>query len=363
MNQPIVEGEFRILFMDRGEASYIERDLLILSATASVTRYSFLARRPLALFGAWFKQLVLCMKELRRAHLLIVHFAGWNSILPVLMAKLFDRPSVLFLHGTDAVAIPEVDYGNFRKWPLSLVTELSLKWAARVVVVDDSLVFSRNGFFQGPSSEQGILQFVPELKTPVDVIPHGFDPDTWKPTFGYKDIDILTVGSGFEDSRLRKLKGVDRFLVAARLCPDLRFVIIGWDARETKDIPANVSILPKVCHGELPSYYQRSKCYAQLSLSEGFGCALVEAMFCGCVPVVNAVGAMPGIVAGQGVVLQTGSDSEVVKGLRKALDSHAIGIGQEIAFHARRTYPIALRRDRILDLVRRMACSPRTGAA
>jgi len=173
----------------------------------------------------------------------------------------------------------------------------------------------------------------------------------WKPADITKDIDVLAVGTGFQNSRVRHLKGVDRFLTSARLCPELRFMIIGWEGSSEEDIPSNVTVLPKLEHEQLLDYYQRSRSYAQLSLSEGFGCALVEAMFCGCVPVVNAIGAMPGIVADVGVVVRAERGEELVLGLRQAASHFRPEISGEVVIHAQRIYPIRLRGERILALL------------
>jgi len=193
------------------------------------------------------------------------------------------------------------------------------------------------------------------MKTPLEVIPHGFDPMLWKPADIPKDIDVLTVGTGFQNSRVRHLKGVDRLLTSARLCPELRFMIIGWEGSSEVDIPSNVTVLPRLEHEQLLNYYQRSRSYAQLSLSEGFGCALVEAMFCGCVPVVNDVGAMPDILANLGVVVRAELDDELASGLKNAASQDLPELSKKVVRHARSTYPISLRGERIHALVRSLA--------
>lgn len=340
----------RILFIDRGPASYVDRDLRLLKEGHEVERVSFMARSGLQLPVALVGQLISCIRGMSRARLVIVHFAGWGSFIPLLLARVSFRPSVLFLHGVDAVSLPELDYGNFRKWPLSMVTRASLKLASRIVVVDASLVRSVNSGASGVDTEQGIKHFVPELTTPVMVIPHGFDPTKWFPAEVPKDIDVITVGSGLTDERVRKLKGVDRLVDAARLCPELRFLVVGWDGSSDHGLPHNVEVMSLVPNDRLPAIYQRAKCYLQLSLSEGFGCALVEAMFCGCIPVVNQVGAMPGIVDIYGRVVDARSDQDVVSAIRWACDA-SIDRSSAVAKHAMVSYPLSRRRSSLLQLV------------
>lgn len=339
----------RILFVDRGPASYVDRDLRLMEEHSEVERVSFMARSGLRLPLALLGQMIGCLRCLPHVRLVIVHFAGWGSIVPLLLARLASRPSVLFLHGVDAVSLPELDYGNFRKWPLSLVTRASLKLASRIVVVDPSLVRSVNSAASGVATEQGIMHFVPELTTPVEVIPHGFDPAKWFPAEGPKDIDVITVGSGLADERVRRLKGVDRLLDAARSCPDLRFLVVGWEGSPGHELPQNVKVMSRVPNERLPAIYQRAKCYVQLSLSEGFGCALVEAMFCGCVPVVNRVGAMPGIVDVYGKVIDARSNKDVVAAIRWACGA-PMEQSYAVVEHAMVTFPLGRRREALVQL-------------
>ncbi|MBL7955317.1 MAG: glycosyltransferase family 4 protein [Flavobacteriales bacterium] len=311
----------RILFVDRGAASYIERDIDLLRERFEVIRLSFLARDLSGLPGALFIQFFRCLVHLNGSDVVFVHFAGWGSLLPLALARLGSRPSVLFLHGADAVSLPDLNYGNFRKWPLSAVTRLSLKLASRIIVVDGSLISSTNPIGSNGPTKQGIRHFVPDLRTPVRVIPHGFDTKVWFPSEVQKEIDVVTVASNLGDQRIRRLKGVDKLLSVAADCPELRFLVIGWDGATLSDLPSNVNVLPRVPNEELPGIFRRTRCYAQLSLSEGFGCALVEAMCCGCVPVVNKVGAMPGILGTHGRSIEASQDQELIEAIRWACDS------------------------------------------
>jgi glycosyltransferase involved in cell wall biosynthesis len=248
-----------------------------------------------------------------------VHFAGWNSIFPLLIARMFRKHSVLFVHGTDCVGFPSIGYGNFRKWPLARVTCLSLRLARKVVAVDDSLISSVNTYATVPPSHQGIKHYCKGLKTPTMVLPHGFEPDDWPIGNGERDVDVLTVGVGLGEEWRRKLKGVDLLISAAYEFPQRKFVVIGIPQGAIVDLPPNVETYSEVPPSELRGWYQRSVCYVQVSMSEGFGCALAEAMLSGCIPVVSDVGAMPTIVGGAGHIVECRSASALGTALRDAL--------------------------------------------
>lgn len=343
----------RILFIDRGAASYIERDIELLRERYEVIRFSFIAREVSRLPAALIIQFFRCLMYMRGSALVFVHFAGWGSMLPLALARLMSRPSVLFLHGADAVSLPDMNYGNFRKWPLSAVTRMSLRLASRIIVVDDSLIRSTNPNGSIGPTKQGIRHFVPDLQTPVRVIPHGFDPKVWFPSDARKEIDVVTVASSLGDERIRRLKGVDRLLSVAADCPELQFLIIGWDGPSHPDHQSNVKVLPRVANEQLPEIFRKTRCYAQLSLSEGFGCALVEAMCCGCVPVVSRVGAMPGIIGGHGRAVDLESHADLAKALRWACDG-PIQRSWAVAEYVTSRFSISHRRDDLNALVHEM---------
>ncbi|MBL7946083.1 MAG: glycosyltransferase family 4 protein [Flavobacteriales bacterium] len=136
---------------------------------------------------------------------------------------------------------------------------------------------------------------------------------------GPRDIDVVSVALGDRRPSTLVLKGIDMLIQAATAKPDLRIVVIGLGSPNTVEVPENITFLPPVPNDSLSSYYQRAKVYAQLSLSEGFPNALCEAMLCGCVPLVSAVGAMPEVVGDAGVIVPLRDTSLVIKQLDRAL--------------------------------------------
>lgn len=109
-----------------------------------------------------------------------------------------------------------------------------------------------------------------------------------------KDIDILFVGT------FRRLKGPDRVLRVVQALkkdfPEIRAVFLGdgYLFNEIRQmvtefgLGVNVQLLGHV--DDTVSWFQRSKCLLMPSSSEGLPTAMLEAMACGCVPVVSNVG-------------------------------------------------------------------------
>ncbi len=109
-----------------------------------------------------------------------------------------------------------------------------------------------------------------------------------------KDIDILFVGT------FRRLKGPDRVLrVIQKLkkdFPNIRAIFLG-DGYLFSEIRQMVHDLELENHVQLQghvdetlSWFQRAKCLLMPSRSEGLPTSMLEAMACGCVPLVSDVG-------------------------------------------------------------------------
>lgn len=333
----------KLLFFDRGNASYIRTDLEALRTFADVKRFSFVARTWYALPLAFLRQLWGGLLAMHGCQTVVVHFAGWNALVPLFLARIFRKPSFLFLHGTDAASIPELDYGQFRKWPLSWATSMSMRLAKRVVVADEGLLHTQNTYSGSRVVEQGLRVFVPDLRTPVSVIPHGLDAEKWPLGEGARDIDVLTVAVGLASARVRRIKGVDLLLEVASRMSELRFVVVGLSGDGVVPIPGNVIAYPEVSPEVLRSLYQRAKCYAQLSRTESFGVALVEAMLSGCIPVVSPVGAMPAIIGDTGCVVQGRVHEDIRAGVMSALKMVGPDASAQVRQRAAQRYRFSVR--------------------
>lgn len=139
---------------------------------------------------------------------------------------------------------------------------------------------------------------------------------------------VLTVGRLDRESRYQK--GIAYVLQAARLMPDLRFLVVGPVLDEAgrklvRAMPPNVRWTGWVDPENCVAIFNRASAYVQPSRHESFGCSVVEAMLCECVPVVSKDGALPEIVGDSGIYAEDYSPEAVAAAIRKALASPELG--------------------------------------
>lgn len=210
----------------------------------------------------------------------------------------------------DCMNMPEINYGNFRKKWLKKATIYSFKNCSLILPVAQALIKQEYQFDPKISSKQGLLNLIPDLKTPMQVIPNGFDTDYWKDLGETRNqSSFISVATGTSHPPRAQVKGYDLIEQLAGNHPDWTFTLVG-DSNYNSYNP-NVKVLGKQGIKELRSFYNSHQFYLQLSTSEGFPNALGEAMACGCVPIGSAVGAIPEIIGEKKLILQRKSISDL----------------------------------------------------
>jgi glycosyltransferase involved in cell wall biosynthesis len=160
------------------------------------------------------------------------------------------------------------------------------------------------------SSKQGLLNLIPDLRTPIQVIPNGFDTHFWKDLEKKRDLlSFISVATGTSNPARARVKGYDLIEQLAANHPEWTFTLAGDPNYFSPN--QNVKILGKQSNTELLGLYNSHQFYLQLSTSEGFPNALGEAMACGCVPIGSAVGAIPEIIGEAKLILQKKSISDL----------------------------------------------------
>jgi len=124
-------------------------------------------------------------------------------------------------------------------------------------------------------------------------------------------------------SKTRRLKGLDCFARVSSHVSEARFVLVGRSdgptATELRSLGPRLEVLGELPYGEVVSWMRRAKVCCQLSYRESFGVAIVEAMACGCVPVVTRAGALPEIVGAVGHSAAYGDVEATTSAVRSAL--------------------------------------------
>ena len=310
----------KVLLVTPSFQSFIQQDIIFLSKNFDLTIDSYNWKKkelaPIYMIQQFFNVLV----NLSNMDMVLVHFGGYWSFFPGLLGKLFQKPVYIILHGTDCASIPELNYGSLRIPLLNWFCKKSYGWATELLPVSNSLVNSGNDFFQkGKNIENGFLHHFPQLKTPYSVIPNGFDPEFWKPNIDNNKIPktFLAVLS----SEQYMLKGGDLILELAKRFPECIFKIAGMTKPEVFNLNLeNIHFLGNLNAEKLKTEYQKANFYFQLSVFEGFGCALCEAMLCGCTPIGSKVNIIPEIIGETGYILEHRDINLLEKLIRKILE-------------------------------------------
>ena len=293
----------KLIYIYPKKATFIERDLLFLNKKYKVLTQDLDWGSPRKLVINFIKQFFFLFNNIFKSEAIIINFGGYFSYLPTILGKLFKIRTFIILNGTDCVSFPKYNYGSLRKGVLKSFIYNSYKNATKLLPVDTSLVLQKYTYIDDVTfKKQGFQFFFPELKTPYKVIPNGFDTTYWN-----FNIDIVKKGFisvGYVNSiKTFQLKGFDLIIEVAKRLPNQSFTLIGLSdlfKNQLKDIPKNVISIPYLNEDELKKEYQKHQFSLQISLNEGFGCALAESMLCGCIPIVSNVGALPNVIKDAG---------------------------------------------------------------
>jgi glycosyltransferase involved in cell wall biosynthesis len=262
------------------------------------------------------------IRKLRRSDVVFGWFASWHTFAALALARLMRRPSVLVIGGVDTARMPEIGYGAQRGGPRRWMARRTIAMATRLIT---------NSRYSLREIEAN-LDIGPDR---VALVHHGI-PDRFEDQAGEpgKEPLALTVGVVYRTNLERKGHAV--FVAAARLVPDVEFVLAGkWQDDAVDELRAaaspNLTLTGFLEDAELDRLFGRAAAYVQPSRHEGFGLAVAEAMLARCVPVVTDAGALLEVVGDTGVVIEAPSPEAVAAGVRKALE-----LGPEAGERARR---------------------------
>lgn len=241
------------------------------------------------------------------ARAVVVWFAGWHAVVPVTVAWLLRRPSLVITGGYDVTSVPEAGYGMRR----NLAGRLASRW-----------VLSRATLLMA-NSESGraeTLSVVPRAAARTLVVHHGIPDFPGEPGDGPRG-GALTVGVVDSPNLLRK--GLLAFAAAAARLPEVPFVVAGpiadpAAARRLREA-GDVELTGELSDAQLAERYRGAGTYVQASRHEGFGMSVAEAMLGGCVPVVTRAGALPEVVGDAGIVIDGDGPEALAAAIRTAL--------------------------------------------
>ena len=320
----------RVLYVHNSEASFVQIDREILAERYEIEDL----RQP----GRW-PNPVKVVGGVLRADLVFGWFASWHTFVPITLAWLLRKPSVMIVGGFDTANMPDIGYG-YQQGGLRRAASRWIMRRARRLATNSEYSLTELEHNAGIARER------------VTVIHHGV-PDPFGGEPGAKEREALTVGAVNRNTLVQK--GQIPFVEASRLVPDVTFTLAGkWLDESVEQLRGragdNVTFTGWLSDKDLHAAYRRAAVYVQASRHEGFGLAVAEAMLAGCVPVVMNVTAMPEVVGDAGVFVESQDPEDVAGGVRRALE-----LGPDAARRAREriltAFPMERRRDGILRLV------------
>jgi glycosyltransferase involved in cell wall biosynthesis len=342
-----------LLYCYLSTSSFVNQDISTLQIDFNVKLFLFKSRNKLLLPVVLLRQKLFLFRNIYSAKALICQFAGYHSLLPVIFGKIFRKPCVVVVGGTDCTSMPSINYGNLRKPLLRWFTLKSLKFAAHIISPSRSLVECDYTYSDLDFPKQGYRYFDKSIKTSYSVIFNGVDTTRFKPGDRplNKKSSFLTICANI-DKRNFRLKGIDLFIAVAEYFPDCDFAIIGKVTDGFNMIkPDNVNLIDFVPNEDLPAKMTQFTFYCQLSMSEGFGLALAEAMACGCIPIVSRVGIMDFIAGDSGFYLENRDVYLLKSVIGKALESDIVSLGIRARARIVENFEAQKRRTELLKLL------------
>jgi glycosyltransferase involved in cell wall biosynthesis len=224
---------------------------------------------------------ILEILQVRAADLVWIWGADYWAIPFILFAKLFRKPVLVSVLGYEVYINEQIGYGNQRFCIRGAVSRWIIRSATTAITMSEAY-------------RKIVRELLPGME--VIVIPGCIDETLCEQPLPDKSGVVTATCLNTND----ELKGIHIFKGAARFIPDMKII---------RNIP----------HEELMQEFRKAKVYCQLSLTESFGMSLLEAMACGCVPVVTDRDALPEVVGDTGFVVLYGDVYETAKVIRSAL--------------------------------------------
>lgn len=344
-----------LLLVYNYRSSFIAKDVAIFAKEFNVVEFDFFTTKKWQTPGRFVAQLFFLLRYVFTAQIVVCQFAGYHSLLPLLLAKFFKKPSLIISGGTDAHYFPNIGYGNWQKKGLRTFTAWSFRLATHLAPKHGSLMWSDYTYDSHVPSPQGIAARLPHCSLQSTVITNGYDAAKWKRVKEKKPSTFLTVSGAWEYGFQQQLKGIDLLLEVAPHFPQCTFYILGLDNfNRIANPPSNVVLLPAVKNSDLPAVYSEMTYYLQLSMAEGFPNALCEAMLCECVPIGSAVFSIPEIVGESGFVLKERTVASLIDLITSALKADTIALGKKARKQIEENYSEAKRSQALLQLCKQL---------
>lgn len=237
-----------------------------------------------------------------------IWFGDTWALCGTFIAKLLGKRSIIVAGGYDVANEPSIGYGLLSRPLMRFVPLIAFGACDRIIAVSEFIAKEARRLVKGPDK--------------VMVVYNGLNHSLFRDT-GQERNTCTTVGNVTPSAY--RVKGIDSFLKVVDNSPNEHFTLVGrTDLGIEVEKRANLDLSDYKVGEDLVEVLNRSKYYLQLSVREGFGLAVAEAMACGCVPVVTDRGALPEVVGDTGFVVPHGDWGKVSEIIQGEYD-HAMG--------------------------------------
>ncbi|MCC5917454.1 MAG: glycosyltransferase family 4 protein [Cryomorphaceae bacterium] len=313
----------RVLYVFQKPNILVKRDIEMLGSEYIVDENEFKYNNKINVIYAIFKDIkkVFTTWDNTTYCLIVVRFAGYHGLIPLLFARIKKIPALVIVGGTDAARLPGINYGNYRSKLLGWITNLNYYLAKNAVFVHESLIEQKYTYDKNEPLNQGVKSF---FKGHLNcyIVYNGYKANIYKPdnTIDRKNKSCITAAGNLSTEVMVKRKGVDIILEAAKVCPDFSFTLVGSNRLPESyyPIPENVTLINFLDTDDLIKAFSSHQYYIQTSMFEGFPNALAEAMLCECIPIGSNVSGIPFIIQNTGFVINKRSASLLAQTLKNA---------------------------------------------
>lgn len=340
-----------ILYITSIETAFTLRDKEMLTTHFKLSSVTFTDKASL-LPLYFIIQFIQLMVYLPFTSQYLCFFGGYHTVLPVIFGKIFHKRVIIQCGGTDAMHLPHINYGNYRKKWLKKATIFSFKNCSLILPVSTALMKSIYTYDPLASREQGLLNLIPRLKTPIEVLHNGFDHDFWTDSQVEKEPNtFVTVATGISKKNRASVKGIDLILELAQFFKEHTFVLVG--DIHFKTTLSNIIVKPTLPKEEVKLIFQKSQFYLQVSTSEGFPNSLAEAMLCGCVPIGSDVGEIRNIIGESGFVLKHKDINELIQIITNLSLSNLTALRKNARKNIVKRFPYLKRKEKMIEILSR----------
>ncbi len=357
MNKPT------LLFIHQGYSSFVNEDLKILKNFFRVDEFHFDSRKvnsmpvyAIKITLQFLHQFIWLLSRINKAGGIYCWFSDYHGFLPAVLAKLFNKPLLTVLGGSDSNKIDHLNYGVFSSTWRTHLGAYVLRNSTLLLPVHKSLIEGSDSSENWKEAfNNGLRVNLPTCTTPWKELATGYAPDQWDAGSPNR-APIVTTVAYVSNHRTSLIKGWDYVLETARLLPDFEFRLVGLTKSyrnqflSTYSIPANVTLLEPRERSKLNEVYKASSVYIQVSRIEGMPNVLCEAMLCGCVPVGSPVFGIPSVINEAGFVADD-PDPKAIAGIIKEAHYKAPELREKCRNHILNNYSLEKRKNQLLEII------------